>query len=67
MGSLQDEAGIDGFLAESTSLFGTVDQIVAELQARHQRFGFSYFSIGEYFQEDAMERFAPVVARLAGT
>ena len=62
-----DEASIDGFLAELPTLFGTVDQIVAELQARRQRFGFSYISLGEYFQEDVMERFAPVVARLAGT
>ena len=62
-----DEASIDGFLAESPSLFGTVDQIVEDLQARRQRFGFSYISLGEYFQEDVMERFAPVVARLAGT
>ena len=62
-----DEAGIDQFLAESPSLFGTVDQIVEDLQARRQRFGFSYIAVGEYFQADVMERFAPVIARLAGT
>ena len=62
-----DEASIDGFLAESPSLFGTVDQIVEDLQARRQRFGFSYIAVGEYFQADVMERFAPVIARLAGT
>ena len=62
-----DEASIDGFLAESPSLFGTVDQIVENLQARRQRFGLSYIAIGEYFQADVMERFAPVIARLAGT
>jgi probable F420-dependent oxidoreductase len=62
-----DEAGIDGLLAESASLFGTVDEIVEALQARRQRFGFSYIAVGEYYQADVMERFAPVVARLAGT
>ena len=61
-----DEASIDRFLAESPSLFGTVDQIVEDLQARRQRFGFSYIAVGEYFQADVMERFAPVIARLAG-
>jgi probable F420-dependent oxidoreductase len=62
-----DEASIDGLLAESSSLFGTVDQIVENLQARRQRFGFSYIAVGEYYQADVMERFAPVIAKLAGT
>jgi probable F420-dependent oxidoreductase len=62
-----DEASIDGLLAESSSLFGTVEQIVEDLQARRQRFGFSYIAIGEYYQADVMERFAPVIAKLAGT
>jgi probable F420-dependent oxidoreductase len=62
-----DEASIDGLLAESSSLFGTVDQIVENLQARRQRFGFSYIAVGEYYQADIMERFAPVIAKLAGT
>lgn len=62
-----DEASIDRLLAESLSLFGTVDQIVEDLQARRQRFGFSYIAVGEYYQADVMERFAPVIAKLAGT
>ena len=62
-----DEAGIDGLLVESASLFGTVDEIVEALQVRRQRFGFSYIAVGEYYQADVMERFAPVVAKLAGT
>ena len=62
-----DEASIDGVLAEASSLFGTVDQIVEALQARRQRFGFSYIAVGEYYQLDVMKRFAPVVTRLAGT
>jgi probable F420-dependent oxidoreductase len=41
---------------------GTVDQIVDEMCARRERFGFSY-----YWVADAnMEMFAPVVARLYG-
>jgi len=41
---------------------GTVDQIVDEMVARRERFGFSY-----YWVADAnMENFAPVVARLRG-
>jgi probable F420-dependent oxidoreductase len=62
-----DEANIDAFLDESVSLFGTVDHIVEVLQARRQRFGFFYIAVGEYYQADVMERFAPVIARLAGT
>ena len=43
-------------------LLGTVDQIVATLEERRERYGFSYIVI----LEPAMEAFAPVVARLAG-
>lgn len=43
-------------------LIGTVDQVVADLQARRERFGTSYIVINE----EQMEMFAPVVARLAG-
>jgi probable F420-dependent oxidoreductase len=43
-------------------LLGTVEQIVAELQMRRERWGFSYYVI---FERD-MDAFAPVVARLAG-
>ncbi|HMD81497.1 MAG TPA: TIGR03621 family F420-dependent LLM class oxidoreductase, partial [Anaerolineales bacterium] len=62
-----DEASVDGMLASPTFLIGTIDQIVEDLQAHRRRFGLSYFVVGEYLQADAMERFAPVVARLAGT
>jgi probable F420-dependent oxidoreductase len=44
-------------------LIGTVDQIVADLQQRRERWGLSYYVV---FERD-MEAFAPVVARLAGT
>ena len=44
-------------------LIGTVEQIVATLQARRERFGISYVvARGEW-----LDAFAPVVARLAGT
>jgi probable F420-dependent oxidoreductase len=45
-------------------LFGTVEQIVEQVQERRERFGISYLTI---FGEDQLESFAPVVARLAGT
>lgn len=62
-----DEENIAWMLASPSFLFGTVNQIVEDLQARRQRFGLSYIAVGEYFQADVMERFAPVIARLAGT
>lgn len=45
------------------ALFGTVDQIADTLQARRDRWGFSYIVV----QGDALEPMAPVVERLAGT
>jgi len=62
-----DEASIDGMLASPTFLFGRIEQIVEDLQTRRQRFGFSYIAVGEYLQADVMERFAPAIAKLAGT
>ena len=44
-------------------LIGTVDQMVEDLQARRERWGFSYYVISEPY----LDAFAPVVARLAGT
>jgi probable F420-dependent oxidoreductase len=44
------------------ALIGTVDEICADLEARRERWGFSYVVV----QGDSMEPFAPVVARLAG-
>lgn len=43
-------------------LIGSVDQIVDELLARREAYGFSYIQVIEH----QMEAFAPVVARLAG-
>ena len=44
-------------------LFGTVDSVCDELQRRRERYGISYITVGD----NALEAFAPVVARLAGT
>ena len=62
-----DNDSVDWMLASPHFLFGTVDQMSEDLQARRQRFGLSYIAVGEYFQSDVMERFAPVIAKLAGT
>jgi len=45
------------------ALIGTVDEMVADLRARRERWGFSYIVV----HEAEMEAFAPVVAALAGT
>lgn len=51
------------FLATPYLLIGTIDQMVADLQERRQRWGISYYLIHEPY----IDAFAPVVARLAGT
>jgi hypothetical protein len=43
-------------------LLGTVDQLCETIEARRDRYGFSYWIV----PDDAMEALAPVVARLAG-
>jgi len=45
------------------ALIGSVDQIVDDLVARREEYGFSYVIVGG----DEADDFAPVVARLAGT
>ncbi len=45
------------------ALVGSVDAVCVELQRRRELYGFSYVTIGDR----AVEAFAPVVARLAGT
>jgi hypothetical protein len=41
---------------------GSVDQIVEEMQARRERYGFSY----DVLFDHAIEMVAPIVARLTG-
>jgi alkanesulfonate monooxygenase SsuD/methylene tetrahydromethanopterin reductase-like flavin-dependent oxidoreductase (luciferase family) len=43
-------------------LVGTVDEIVAQVRAQRERYGFSYLTVLEPY----MEEFAPVVAALRG-
>ncbi len=48
---------------EMPSMFiGSVDQIIEDLEARRERYGFSYYVISD----DTIEEFAPIVARLTG-
>lgn len=56
-------AAADLVLAMPSVVIGTADRIEDELQARRERFGFSYFVVSD---ED-MEALGPVVERLAGT
>jgi hypothetical protein len=50
-------------LASPHFLIGTVDQMVADLQMRRERYGISYITVFG----DSVDRFSPVVARLAGS
>ena len=51
------------FMEESPfALVGTTDQIIDDLLARREKWGFSYIIVGA----DDIEPFAPVVAALAG-
>ena len=60
-------AGIDiiakQILESPTTLIGTVDEIVADLQQARAQYGFSYIVIGD----DQINAFAPIVAQLNGT
>jgi hypothetical protein len=61
------ERGWAGISAEQVlempSVFiGSVDQIVGEMQVRRKRYGFSYYVLFDH----AIEKTAPIVARLAG-
>ena len=53
----------EDMLRHPNALIGTVDEICETLQARRERYGFSYVAIAER----NAAAFAPVVARLAGT
>ena len=57
------DTSIEGILNSPIWLIGTVEQIAEELRVRRERFGISYITVGS----DAVEAFAPVVERLAGT
>ena len=59
------EAGftISQVLESPHMLIGSVDEIVADLQQRRERYGISHVVIFE----DKIDEFAPIVTRLAGT
>ncbi|MDQ2997808.1 MAG: TIGR03621 family F420-dependent LLM class oxidoreductase, partial [Chloroflexota bacterium] len=50
-------------LASPHFLVGTVDQMVADLQMRRERYGISYITVFG----DSVDTFSPIVARLAGS
>jgi probable F420-dependent oxidoreductase len=54
---------VEQMLATPFALIGTVEQIVDDLRARRERWGFSYVIVGA----GDVDAFAPVVAALAGT
>ncbi|MEC3975986.1 TIGR03621 family F420-dependent LLM class oxidoreductase [Amycolatopsis sp. H20-H5] len=54
--------GVDQLLETPQLLLGTIDEIVAQLVARRERYGFSYLTVFEPY----MEAFAPVLTELAG-
>jgi probable F420-dependent oxidoreductase len=53
----------EAILASPHVLIGTIEQMVADLQERRERYGISYLTV----YADQLEAFSPVVARLAGT
>jgi probable F420-dependent oxidoreductase len=53
---------VEQVLESPSALLGSVDQIIETLQARRERYGFSYIVVWQ-----PMEQFAPIVARLSGT
>ncbi|RPF31745.1 LLM class F420-dependent oxidoreductase [Streptomyces sp. TLI_185] len=55
-------ATVEGALGLPILLVGTVDEIVAQVLAQRERYGFSYLTVLEPY----MEAFAPVVAELGG-
>jgi probable F420-dependent oxidoreductase len=54
---------VEDALDSPAALVGTVDELVEQLLARRERWGFSYVVVGA----DAVDDFAPVVDRLHGT
>lgn len=65
LGTLSEFTGApQEVIAESPfALVGPTDKIIAELQERRERWGFSYVIVGQ----NDVEPFAPVVAALSGT
>ena len=56
----------DDILSHPHCLIGSVDYICDELQRRREAYGISYIAVLDDGQNNMVEAFAPVVARLAG-
>jgi len=54
---------VDDMLEVPHALFGTIDEMTADLEARRDRWGFSYIVV----QHDGIDALAPIVANLTGT
>jgi probable F420-dependent oxidoreductase len=57
-----DAQSVAQLLESPVALIGSIDQIVEDLVARRERYGFSYVVVWD----NSLDAFAPVVARLAG-
>jgi probable F420-dependent oxidoreductase len=57
------DVSADDVLAMPALFIGTVDQIVEQMQARREQYGFSYYVL----TDNRMHELAPIVAQLAGT
>lgn len=57
---------VDDLLAGPHNLIGSVDYICEELQRRRELYGISYITVLDDGENNMVEQFAPVVAKLAG-
>jgi probable F420-dependent oxidoreductase len=58
---------VEDLLAGPHNLIGSVDYICEELQRRRETYGISYITVLDDGENNMVEQFAPVVARLAGS
>ncbi len=57
---------VDDLLAGPHNLIGSVDYICEELERRRETYGISYITVLDDGENNMVEQFAPVVAKLAG-
>lgn len=57
---------VDDILSHPHCLIGSVDYICEELERRRETYGISYIAVLDDGQNNMVDEFAPVVARLAG-
>lgn len=58
---------VEDLLAGPHNLIGSVDYICEELERRRETYGISYITVLDDGENNMVEQFAPVVARLAGS